>query len=305
MRKIILVTGGCGFRGASFIKNHYKKYNKKDIIISIDKEEGQHISNEAYKKSHNLTFVEGNICNEELIKHLFDYFKITNVINFAEEKRSWKYDEMIETNSKGVEVLLECARKYWKSHTNSFIQSSTLKLYENKEETTEHTYNESKTHAEKLCRVCSEKYDINTNICRISNVFGPLHVDDFNISTNNNIMKLKVEGASTTVNDWIYIDDMCEIIGLLMESSKKNETYDICSNHHISNKVMSESIMDIVPKISNFTVNRMFTVRNETNNVPVNNTTSIEKTKKDLKWLPQNKNMFYENLTKTIIGFLR
>ena len=180
-RNPILITGGAGFIGSHFVHymlDHYPEY----AIINLDKlTYAAHAGIPSPSPSERYTFVKGDICNRELLEHLFATYQIGHVIHFAAESHVDQSilhpDRFVVTNVLGTQVLLDVARKYWSSHRqprNRFHHISTDEVYGSLGETgyfTENSpyapnspYSASKASSDMMVRSYYKTYGMNTVI---------------------------------------------------------------------------------------------------------------------------------------------
>ena len=257
----ILVTGGCGFIGSNFIR--YKISNDSGCkIINIDKltYAGNLKNLDDIKDNPRYKCVRGDICNRDLINELFSKEKFDAVINFAAESHVDRSildsSPFIETNIKGVHVLLEAARKYpvWR-----FIQISTDEVYGTaygKIKFTEESpllpnspYAASKASADLLCRSYYKAYKLPILITRSSNNYGPYQFPEklIPLIIRNALLgkKLPVYGKGEQIRDWLYVEDNCRAIDLVLQKGCPGEVYNIGGNQERLN-------IDVVRKICQF-----------------------------------------------------
>ncbi|MEM2164038.1 MAG: GDP-mannose 4,6-dehydratase, partial [Candidatus Bathyarchaeia archaeon] len=183
--KKILVTGGCGFIGSNFI--HYLLRRFDDLqIVNLDKltYAGNPANLKDVEEDPRYKFVRGDIADRELVDRLFREERFDAVVNFAAESHVDRSildaSPFIETNVKGVQVLLEAARLY---KVERFIQISTDEVYGSLGETGKFTeesplqpnspYAASKAAADLLCRAYYKTYGVPVIITRSSNNYGP------------------------------------------------------------------------------------------------------------------------------------
>ncbi|UCD72470.1 MAG: dTDP-glucose 4,6-dehydratase [Syntrophobacterales bacterium] len=245
----ILVTGGCGFIGSNFVRFMLRKYDYK--IINVDKlTYAGNLENLSDISDHpNYEFVRGDIADKALIEGLASK-GIGAVINFAAESHVDRSIEdprvFIETNVLGTQVLLEAARKYG---ILRFIQISTDEVYgslgtrgsfkEASPLAPNSPYSASKTAADLLVRAYYKTYGLAAIITRCSNNYGPYQFPEklipLMISNALEDKSLPVYGDGMNVRDWIYVEDHCRAIELIMHRGKGGEVYNIGANNELSN----------------------------------------------------------------------
>ena len=266
----ILITGGAGFIGSNFI--HYIFKNTKDIvIINLDKltYAGNLENLNAIENNENYKFIKGDICNKELVEHIFVQYQPDAVINFAAEShvdRSIHSPNIfVETNVMGTANLLSIARKFWKDESKRFLQISTDEVYgtlpENKPEIkfTENTplqphspYSASKASADCIVQSFYDTYRFPTLITRCSNNYGPYQFPEklipLMIHNAVNNKKLPVYGDGKNIRDWLYVEDHCDAIWTVLQKGKIGEVYNIGGNNENQNIEIVKRILDYLGK---------------------------------------------------------
>jgi len=249
--KNILVTGGAGFIGSNYI-NHILDERDDYNIINLDKL--TYAGNlENLKKSeskNNYQFIKGDIGNAELVRYIFEKYKIKYVINFAAEShvdRSILGSEVFfRTNVLGTNVLLETARYF---EVEKFLQISTDEVYgslgeEGKfNETTpvspNSPYSSSKASSDLMALSFNHTYGMPVLITRCSNNYGPLQFPEklipLMIINALNDKKLPVYGDGLNVRDWIYVIDHNKAINLVFEKGNFGEVYNIGASNEMKN----------------------------------------------------------------------
>ena len=257
----LLVTGGCGFIGSNFIR-YVLKTHPEYKIINLDKltYAGNRENLKDIEKNKNYKFVKGDICDEKLV------LKLSNgcdaIINFAAEThvdRSIKDpSDFVKTNVYGTYVLLEAVRK---NKPRVFIQISTDETYgsittgEFKETDSlkpNSPYAASKASADLLCRAYFATYNTPVLITRSSNNFGPYQYPEkiiplfiTNALANK---KLPVYADGLNVRDWLYVEDNCEAINLVLHKGQIGEIYNIGGGTELTNIELTRLILKIMGK---------------------------------------------------------
>lgn len=249
--KNILVTGGAGFIGANFI-NEMLEERDDYFIVNLDKltyaGNLENLSNSENKKNYH--FIKGDIANYELVRYIFEKYKIKYVINFAAEShvdRSILGSEVFfRTNVIGTNILLETARRF---EVEKFVQISTDEVYGSLGETglfTEQTplspnspYSSSKAAADLMSLAFHHTYGIPVVITRCSNNYGPYQFPEklipLMIINSLNGKKLPVYGDGLNVRDWIYVTDHIKAIELVFEKGINGEVYNIGASTEMPN----------------------------------------------------------------------
>jgi dTDP-glucose 4,6-dehydratase len=234
----ILITGGAGFIGSNFIP-HFLEKNKEYKVVNLDAltYAGDLSNLSEIKKNSRYTFVEGDICDRDLIEKLFKQYNFNGVIHFAAESHvdnSIKNpDAFVKTNIFGTFNLLDVAKKYWMDSPNNYKKGfetsrfhhiSTDEVYGTLGETglfTEETsyapnspYSASKASSDFMVRSYYHTYGMNVVTTNCSNNYGPKQHDEKLIPTiirkaisGKNI---PIYGEGKNIRDWLYVLDHCK-----------------------------------------------------------------------------------------------
>ena len=266
--KTYLVTGAAGFIGSNFIKYLlYKKYKEEEIkIIVLDllTYAGNYGTIKDDIDGKRCVFVHGDIRDRELADKLFSENDIDYVVNFAAEShvdRSIENPQLfLETNILGTQNLLDAARRAWvtgKDETGypvwkagkRFHQVSTDEVYgslgkdgfftENTPLCPHSPYCASKTSADMIVMAYHDTYHMPVSITRCSNNYGPYHFPEKLIPLIiNNILEgkqLPVYGKGDNVRDWLYVEDHCKAIDLVVREGKEGEVYNVGGHNEMTN----------------------------------------------------------------------
>ena len=258
----LLVCGGYGFIGSTFIKNHLNNF-PNDKIINIDNLTiGSNKFNLSEINNKNYSFVKEDIKNFDAIEKISKDVDI--IINFAAEThvdRSISNPKpFIETNILGTYSLLESSRKYDKK----FIHISTDEIYgdlENKESFSENDilkpsnpYSATKAAADLLVGSYQRTYGIDCIITRCTNNFGtnqfPEKLIPKTIIRASKDLKIPLYGDGNQIRSWIHVLDHVTAIDALISRGKSGEIYNITAWNEISNRDMVEKILKIMNKPS-------------------------------------------------------
>lgn len=266
----MLITGGAGFIGSNFIiyiLNEYSDYR----IINLDKltYAGNPVNLVSIQNNPNYRFVQGDIVDKDLVNRLFEKYEIDYVINFAAEShvdRSILDPEIfIKTNILGTANLLNAARKYWQSGNEfekgkKFVQVSTDEVYGSLGETgffVESTplephspYSASKAGADMIVKSYYDTFGMPVNITRCSNNYGPYQFPEklIPLIINNALNKksLPIYGDGLNVRDWLYVEDHCRAIDMVLQRGAIGEVYNIGGNNERTNIGIVRKIIEIL-----------------------------------------------------------
>lgn len=239
----LLVTGGAGFIGSNFILHWLKKY-PEDTIINLDKltYAGNLENLTSIEKDPRYTFVQGDICDAQLVNSLMSNNKIKVVVHFAAESHVDRSiidpAPFVKTNVEGTYVLLQTA---FKNNVKRFHHISTDEVFgalslESKDRFNEKSpysprspYSASKAASDHLVRAYYTTYGLPVTISNCSNNFGPYQFPEKLIPLAiTNVLeggKIPVYGDGLYVRDWLYVEDHCEAIDLILHEGKIGETY--------------------------------------------------------------------------------
>ncbi len=257
--KTYLVTGGAGFIGSNFVIYMLNKYN--DVkIINLDKltYAGNLENLKSLEGNENHIFVQGDICDKELVTSLFEKYEIDYVVNFAAEShvdRSIKEPEIfVQTNVLGTVNLLNCAKNTWETKDGwkegvRYHQVSTDEVYGSLGETgyfmettpldPHSPYSSSKAGADFMVQAYSDTYKMPVTITRCSNNYGPYHFPEklIPLLINNclNHKDLPVYGDGLNIRDWLYVEDHCKAIDMVVRDGKTGQVYNVGGHNERTN----------------------------------------------------------------------
>ncbi len=237
----LLVTGGAGFIGSNFILYWLKKY-PQDKIVNLDKltYAGNLENLKSIEKNPNYQFVHGDICNLKLVNELIK--NIDAVIHMAAESHVDRSildpAPFIKTNIEGTYVLLEAAlknkiKRFHHISSDEVFGALELKSKEKFNDKTSYNphspYSASKASSDHLVRAYATTYNLPITISNCSNNFGPYQFPEKLIPlTITNLIeekKVPVYGDGLYVRDWLYVEDHCKAIDLILQKGKIGETY--------------------------------------------------------------------------------
>lgn len=312
----LIITGGAGFIGSNFI--YYQlKYHPEDEFICLDKltYAGNLSSLKGAMQQPNFKFVKGDISDRDFVYSLFEGEKPNVVVNFAAEShvdRSILGPELfLKTNVIGTGVLMDACRKYG---IKRYHQVSTDEVYGDlpldrpdlffTETTPLHTsspYSASKASADLLVLAYHRTYGLPVTISRCSNNYGPYHFPEklipLMIINALHDKALPVYGDGANVRDWLYVEDHCSAIDLIIRKGREGEVYNVGGHNEKSNLDVVKIILKALGKsedLITFVKDRPGHDRRY----------AIDPTKihNELGWLPQTK--FENGIAKTIEWYL-
>lgn len=254
----VVVTGGAGFIGSNFIRYMLAHY-PQDEVINVDAlTYAGNPENLTDVESHPAyRFVKADIADRTAIEPLFAE-GIDAVVNLAAEshvdRSIMQPDLFVRTNVLGTQTLLELSRQYG---VRKFVQVSTDEVYGTLGDTglfTEHTplrpnspYSASKAGADLLVRAYYETYGLPVNITRCSNNYGPYQFPEKLIPLMiHNAMQdkpLPVYGDGLNVRDWLYVEDHCRALDLVLRQGRDGEVYNIGGHNERNNLQVVRTIL--------------------------------------------------------------
>lgn len=268
----ILVTGGCGFIGANFVRLLLKDHPQWRVI-NVDKlTYAGNLQNLAgIEEGDHYRFVKADICDSRKMEELFLEEQIDSVVHFAAESHVDRSitgpAAFIQTNIVGTFTLLEAARKSWltgswKGQDPCFLHVSTDEVYGSLGETgmfTETTpfdprspYSASKASSDHLVNAYFHTYDLPVLITNCSNNYGPYQFPEKLIPLifHNSMTgkQLPVYGDGKNVRDWLYVKDHCEAIVEVLNKGRAGQSYNIGGNNEKQNLEVVTLICDTLDR---------------------------------------------------------
>ena len=312
----ILVTGGAGFIGGNFVHHMVNKYPDYEIVnLDLLTYAGNLETLKPVEDKPNYKFVKGDIADREFIMDLFEKEKFDIVVNFAAESHVDRSIEdpsiFVKTNVEGTVVLLDAAKKYG---VKRYHQVSTDEVYGDlpldrpdlffTEETPIHTsspYSSSKAGADLLVLAYHRTYGLPVTISRCSNNYGPYHFPEklipLMIANALNDKPLPVYGKGENVRDWLYVEDHCRAIDLIIHKGRVGEVYNVGGHNEMKN-------IDIVKLICKELGKPESLITHVADRKGHDMRYAIDPTKihNELGWLPETK--FADGIKKTIKWYL-
>ena len=312
----IIVTGGAGFIGGNFVYYMLKKYPDYRIIC-LDKltYAGNFSTIEPLMANPNFRFVKEDICDIAAVDKLFQEEKPDVVVNFAAESHVDSSIEnpgvFLQTNIICTQVLMDACRKYG---IKRYHQVSTDEVYGDlpldrpdlffTEETPLHTsspYSSSKAGADLLVMSYYRTYGLPVTISRCSNNYGPYHFPEklipLMIANALADKPLPVYGEGLNVRDWLYVEDHCKAIDLIIHKGKVGEVYNVGGHNEKRNIDIVKLICAELGKPES-----LITYVADRKGHDMRYAIDPSKIHRELAWLPETK--FADGIKKTIKWYL-
>ena len=312
----IIVTGGAGFIGSNFIFYELKEH-PEDRIVCLDAltYAGNLSTLAPVMDKENFRFVKLDIRDREGVNKLFEEEKPDIIVNFAAESHVDRSIEnptiFLETNIIGTSVLMDACRKYG---IKRYHQVSTDEVYGDlpidrpdlffHEDTPIHTsspYSTSKASADLLVMAYHRTYGLPVSISRCSNNYGPYQFPEklipLMIANALADKPLPVYGEGKNIRDWLYVEDHCKAIDLIIRKGKEGETYNIGGHNEMQNIQIVKLICDYLGKPYSL-------IEHVTDRKGHDQRYAIDPAKihRELGWLPET--MFKDGIKKTIHWYL-
>lgn len=312
----ILVTGGAGFIGSNFVYYMMKEHPDYRIVCLDKLTYAGNLSTLApIMENPRFHFVKEDICNREAVYDIFENEHPDIVVNFAAEShvdRSIENPEIfLQTNIIGTSVLMDACRKYG---ITRFHQVSTDEVYGDlpldrpdlffTEETPIHTsspYSSSKAAADLLAMAYKRTYELPVTISRCSNNYGPYHFPEkliplmiINCLHNK---PLPVYGEGKNVRDWLYVEDHCKAIDLVIHNGRVGEVYNIGGHNEMANIDIVNLIVEALDADP-----ALITHVGDRKGHDMRYAIDPTKIHSELGWLPETK--FADGIKKTISWYL-
>lgn len=312
----IIVTGGAGFIGSNFIYHILKTYpDYKVICIDSLTYAGNMSTLAEAMKDERFKFYKTNICDRRSVYEIFEAERPDVVVNFAAEShvdRSIENPEVfLQTNILGTQVMMDACRKYGNVR---YHQVSTDEVYGDlpldrpdlffTEETPIHTsspYSASKASADLLVQAYNRTFCLPITISRCSNNYGPYHFPEklipLMITRALADQPLPVYGEGLNVRDWLYVEDHCRAIDLIIHKGTIGEVYNVGGHNEMKNIDIVKLICDALGKPYS-----LITYVTDRKGHDMRYAIDPSKIHHDLGWLPETK--FVDGLKLTIDWYL-
>jgi dTDP-glucose 4,6-dehydratase len=259
--RTLLVTGAAGFIGSNFVRMLVKRKEPVRLIAFDKLTYAGNLANVSDLLSDNVHFVRGDICNAELVAHVVDQFKVTEIVHFAAESHVDRSilgsGPFVQTNVVGTQVLLDVLKA---KKLDKFLYVSTDEVYgtlpEDKPEVkfTEDTplqpnspYSASKAAGDCLVRSYFHTFHLPVLTTRCSNNYGPYHFPEKLIPLFvTNLMEDKqvpLYGDGLNVRDWLFVEDHCDAIYTVLNKGRFGEAYNVGGNQEMTNRQITEIVL--------------------------------------------------------------
>lgn len=312
----IIVTGGAGFIGSNFIFYQLKNH-PDDRIVCLDKltYAGNLETLKSVMDNENFRFVKADIADKQAVEELFEKEKPDIVVNFAAESHVDRSIEdpsiFLKTNILGTQVLMDACRKF---EVKRYHQVSTDEVYGDlpldrpdlffTEETPIHTsspYSSSKAGADLLVLAYYRTFGLPVTITRCSNNYGPYHFPEklipLIISRALADESLPVYGKGENIRDWLYVEDHCAAIDLVIRKGRVGEVYNIGGHNEKTNLEVVKTILKQLGKPES-----LITFVTDRPGHDMRYAIDPAKIHRELGWLPQTN--FDDGIKKTIDWYL-
>lgn len=312
----ILVTGGAGFIGSNYIYYLMEHYPEERVVcVDCLTYAGNLSTLEGVLQHDNFAFYRANICDRAAVYDVFERERPNVVVNFAAESHVDRSIEMpevfLQTNILGTQVMMDACLKYGVSR---FHQVSTDEVYGDlpldrpellfTEETPIHTsspYSASKASADLLVGAYYRTFGLPASISRCSNNYGPYQFPEklipLMIANALNDKPLPVYGKGENVRDWLYVEDHCRAIDLIIRGGRTGEVYNIGGHNEMKNIDIVRLICEKLGKSES-----LITFVTDRKGHDMRYAIDPSKIHRELGWLPET--AFADGIEKTIEWYL-
>ncbi len=333
--RTLLVTGGCGFIGSNFILHMFDTYGDDIGIVNVDvlTYAGNPENLKSVEDRPNYHFVRADITDKEAIRKVFAEYDVDWVAHFAAEShvdRSIVNPELfVQTNVLGTANMLNCAREAWEREDGTypegkrFLHVSTDEVfgslpedggyfYEDTPYAPHSPYSASKAGSDMLVKAYMDTYGFPANITNCSNNYGPYQFPEklIPLMINNALSgrRLPVYGDGKNVRDWLYVEDHCRAIDLVLNKGKLFETYNVGGHNEKQNIEIVKTIIDVLlevlpeddPRRAGISYD-LITYVGDRKGHDRRYAIAPDKIRADLGWEPET--MFREGIRKTILWY--
>lgn len=332
VKRSILVTGGAGFIGSNFI--HYILKTEPEIsVVNLDcLTYAANLENlKELPDASRYTFIKGDICDKELVYEIIKKYNVSIIVHFAAESHVDRSilgpEQFIQTNVIGTFSLLESARKVWIQEKMfplsgvRFHHISTDEVYgslkpddppfsESNPYKPNSPYAASKAASDHLVRAYFKTYGLPISITNCSNNYGPYQFPEklIPLTILNAISgkPIPIYGDGKQIRDWLYVEDHCEAIWLVINKATAGETYNIGGENQILNLELVNTICkildELLPNSKYKPHQKLLTYVADRPGHDRRYAMNIEKIKSELDWKP--KESLFSGLEKTVKWYL-
>lgn len=326
--KTYLVTGGAGFIGSNFVIYMLDKYFDVKIVNLDSLTYAGNLENlKSLENNPHHIFVKGDIGDATLVKELFEKYSFDYVINFAAEShvdRSIKEPEIFaKTNVMGTVNLLNCTKNAWYTEESGwaegvkYLQVSTDEVYGSLGDTgffmettpldPHSPYSASKAGADFMVQAYGDTFKMPINITRCSNNYGPYQFPEKLIPLLiNNCLKhkdLPIYGDGLNVRDWLYVEDHCKAIDMVVRKGTVGEVYNVGGHNERTNlQIIKKVISYINENVDKEVTEKLMTYVEDRKGHDKRYGIAPDKIKADLGWYPET--TFEVGIEKTIKWYL-
>lgn len=326
----ILITGGAGFIGSNFIQ-HFLHAHPQYHLFNLDllTYAGKLENMQEFYSHPRHTFIQGDICDKELLIKIFEEHKIDSVIHLAAESHVdnsiHSPSIFIKTNIEGTFTLLDVCYHFWldapfsyKTPYGIFHHISTDEVYgslgeqgyfsESTPYAPNSPYSASKASSDMLVRSYHHTYGLKTLITNCSNNYGPKQHAEKLIPTiitkALNKEEIPIYGDGLNIRDWLYVEDHCRALDYVFHSQQYGQTYNIGGNNEYTNITIAKKICSILDTMRPSTSAYEEQIRFVKDRAGHDRRYAIDSAKiqKELRWHPLHS--FDTGLAKTIEWYL-
>lgn len=322
--KTYLITGGAGFIGSNFIHYLMKKVGNEIKVLNLDAltYSANRSNVSLYEDNYNYQFIQGNICDEELVQRIFQDHDVDYVVHFAAQthvdRSITSSKEFAETNVVGTLNLLNAAKDTWgigKATDKRFLYVSTDEVYGDLPEDGYFTeispirprnpYSASKAAADLMVHAYNQTHGLPVLITRCSNNYGPYQYDEkfipLCIKCCLTGKEIPVYGDGQNIRDWLYVEDHCKAIDQVLQNGNTGEVYNIGGHNEHTNLEIVHNILRLLKNEFQVPISPIQFVEDRKGH---DKRYAIDpaKIKKTLQWQPET--AFQDGIRSTIAWYL-
>jgi dTDP-glucose 4,6-dehydratase len=311
-----IITGGAGFIGSNFIYYLLRKYpNRRIVCLDALTYAGNLATLEEAMKDVRFRFVHADITDRTVVYRLFEEENPDYIVNFAAESHVDRSIDnpgiFVQTNVIGTQVMMDASRKY---KVKRYHQVSTDEVYgdlpidrtdilftENTPLHASSPYSASKAGADLLVQAYHRTFGLPVTVSRCSNNYGPYHFPEklipLMIVNSLSSKPLPVYGRGLNVRDWLYVEDHCSAIDLILEEGRVGEVYNIGGHNEWKNIDIVKQIVRLVGRGED-----LITYVTDRAGHDMRYAIDSSKIRSELGWIPQT--TFDDGIKKTVEWYL-